>query len=106
MPLLEREAEEAEGVPGVHELGPHANASGVSLPVVVANLKVRRDRTQARLERRHPHLVEQHPVRGHDLSEEGRLRRQHGCNASQRVCTECECVDRTAVERTVDIVVQ
>ena len=87
VPLLEREAEEVEGLLGVHELGPCASASGA-----VANSK---DRTWTRLARRHPHLAEQHPVRGRDLSEEGRLRRQQGCNTSHTVCTECKCVDRS-----------
>ena len=98
VPLLEREAEEVEGVPGVpgvHELGPRASASGVSLLVVLANLKVRMDLTRAPLTRRHLHLAEQHLVRGHDLPEEGRLRRQQGCNTSRTACTECECVDRS-----------
>jgi hypothetical protein len=45
VPLLERDAEEAEGVPEVHELGPRASASGVLLPIVVANPEVRGDRT-------------------------------------------------------------
>jgi hypothetical protein len=84
VPLLERGAEGAEGVPGVHELGPRASASGVSRPVAVANSVVRRDRTRARPARRHPHLAERHPVRGHDLSEEGRIRRQQGCSISVR----------------------
>jgi hypothetical protein len=79
VPLREREAEEAEVVPGVHELGPRASASGVSLPVVVVRSKMRNDRTRARVARRHPHLAEQHPVHGRDLSEE----EQQGCNTSR-----------------------
>lgn len=90
VPLLEREAEEVEGELGVQELGSCASASGA-----VANSKVPRDRTWTRLARRHPHLAEQHPVRGRDLSEEKRFRRQQGCNTSHTVCTECECVDRS-----------
>ena len=39
--LLEREAEEAKGVPGVPEPGPSASASGV---IVRVNSKVRKDR--------------------------------------------------------------
>jgi len=77
VPLLERgeaEAEEAEETPGVHELGPHASASGVSPLVVVA--RVRKDRTCARLAIRHLHLAEQHPARGHDPLTEGYLRRR------------------------------
>jgi len=75
-------AEEAEGVSGAHELGARASASGVSLPVVV--VKVRRDRTQARLAMYHP-LVEQHPAHGHDPSEEGCLKRGQDSDSSRTV---------------------
>lgn len=84
MPLLEGgEAEEAEGGPGVPELGPRASASGASLLAVVA--RVRKDRTCARLAKHHPHPAEQHPARGRDpLSEEEYPRRQD-CNLSHTV---------------------
>lgn len=70
VPLERGEAEEAEGGPGVRELGPRASASGVSLLVVMA-ARVRKDRTCVRLAKLHLHPAEQHPARERDpLSEE------------------------------------
>ena len=85
VPLLEGgQPEEAEGGVGVPELGPRASASGVSLVAVVA--RVRKDRRCARLAKRHPHLAEHHPARGHDpLLEEEYLRRRQDCNLSHAV---------------------
>jgi hypothetical protein len=60
----EAEEAEAEGQPGVRELGPRASANEVSLLVVVA--KVWENRTCARLARHHLHLAEQHLARGRE----------------------------------------
>jgi hypothetical protein len=84
--LVEREEAEveAEGAPEVRELGPRASANEVSLLAVVA--KVRKNRTCARLAKRHLHLAELHLARAHDpLLEEGYLRRRQGCNLSLTV---------------------